>query len=73
VTIAEIMEQAKALSAHELKELVKLLVDSLDIAEPESRHRRSIAELRGLGKEIWQGIDAQAYVNELHSEWGERR
>ena len=23
----------------------------------------------GLGKEIWKGVDAQAYVNELRDEW----
>lgn len=23
----------------------------------------------GLGKEIWEGIDAQEYVNELRDEW----
>ena len=27
-------------------------------------------ELEGLGKEIWHGEDAQAYVNRLREEWG---
>ena len=31
--------------------------------------KRSILELRGLGKEIWQGIDAQTYVDGLREEW----
>ena len=31
--------------------------------------KRSIMELHGLGKEIWAGIDAQDYVNELRNEW----
>jgi hypothetical protein len=26
-------------------------------------------DLRGLGKEIWRGVDAQTYVNELRDEW----
>jgi hypothetical protein len=30
---------------------------------------RSIMELHGLGAEMWQGIDAQQYVNELRDEW----
>ncbi|MDT7542365.1 MAG: hypothetical protein QOE33_2269 [Acidobacteriota bacterium] len=34
--------------------------------------KRSILELGGLGKEIWEGIDAQEYVNELRSEWDHR-
>ncbi|MEZ4636809.1 MAG: hypothetical protein R2873_25555 [Caldilineaceae bacterium] len=28
-----------------------------------------LSELRGLGAEIWQGIDAQEYVNQLREEW----
>jgi hypothetical protein len=29
-------------------------------------------ELHGLGAEIWQGIDAQEYVEQLRSEWDDR-
>jgi len=31
--------------------------------------RRSILELQGLGKEIWEGIDAQAYVDQERASW----
>jgi hypothetical protein len=35
-----------------------------------SRKRgRSIMEIEGLGQEIWQGIDAQDYVNSERSSW----
>lgn len=71
MTIIELLEQAKTLSAQERKELVKMLVDSLDVAEA-PREQHSILELAGLGKEIWEGIDAQAYVNQLRSEWDQR-
>ena len=30
---------------------------------------RSLLELEGLGAEIWAGMDAQEYVNQLRSEW----
>ena len=30
-------------------------------------------EIRGLGKEIWQDIDAQEYVNQMRDEWDKRR
>ena len=33
------------------------------------RPRRSILELRGLGKEIWQGVDIQAYINAERDSW----
>jgi hypothetical protein len=72
MTIAEILQQAKTLSVQERKELVKLLVDSLDMPEAVSRQPRRLSELRGLGKEIWEGIDAQEYVNQLRREWDER-
>ncbi len=32
--------------------------------------RRSIRELRGLGKEIWEGVDAQEYVDKERESWG---
>lgn len=31
--------------------------------------KRSITELRGLGKEIWEGADAQTYVHQIRDEW----
>jgi hypothetical protein len=46
---------------------------SNDLAETETKKpKRSLLELEGLGKEIWEGIDAQEYVNELRNEWEHR-
>ena len=42
-----------------LVELLRLLIDN------RKGEKHSIMELRGLGKEIWEGIDAQEYVDEL--------
>lgn len=39
---------------------------------PDRQIEHSILELRGLGKEIWEGTDAQEYVNALRDEWAER-
>jgi hypothetical protein len=72
MTLTEILQQAKTLSGSERKELVKLLVDSLEVPEAAPRQQRRLSALRGLGKEIWEGIDAQEYVNQLRSEWDER-
>lgn len=71
MTVAEIIEQAKTLNVQERKLLVKMVVDTLDVAETLPRQRR-LSELRGLGKEVWEGIDAQEYVNQLRSEWDHR-
>ncbi|MGI8788159.1 MAG: hypothetical protein ACR2HG_10400 [Pyrinomonadaceae bacterium] len=46
---------------------------SSDLAESETeKPKRSLLELEGLGKEIWNGIDAQEYVDELRNEWEHR-
>ena len=37
------------------------------------KRKRQLTELRGLGKEIWAGIDAQEYVNEMRDEWDQPR
>jgi hypothetical protein len=42
-------------------------VYSLEDGRPVKRH--SIVELRGLGKEIWAGIDAQEYVDQERRSW----
>jgi AbrB family looped-hinge helix DNA binding protein len=36
------------------------------------RARRAGGRLRGLGSEIWQGIDPVEYVRELRREWDDR-
>jgi hypothetical protein len=56
------------------KEKLRLIAKvSGDLAEPETeKPKRSLLELEGLGKEIWEGIDAQEYVNELRNEWEHR-
>jgi hypothetical protein len=38
----------------------------------EGTPKRSIMELHGLGQEIWDGVDAQEYVNKLREEWDHR-
>ncbi|MDA1049540.1 MAG: hypothetical protein O3C40_03550 [Planctomycetota bacterium] len=34
--------------------------------------QRSIMELRGKGADLWRGVDAATYVDELRSEWDQR-
>jgi hypothetical protein len=55
--------------------LVELIAHDL-LAQPAGlaqRPKRSIMELHGLGKEIWEDIDAQEYVNELRKEWDHKQ
>lgn len=51
----------------------KNLTSGLVASVPDvTMHTRSLLELEGLGAEIWQGVDAQEYVNQLRSEWDHR-
>lgn len=46
------------------QQVVHLIETDLARAEP-----LSILELRGLGKELWQGIDPAAYIEAERSSW----
>ena len=73
--VEELYEQhVKPLSASERLQLVAMIVNDLAVqsAGPTEQPKRSLMELHGLGKEIWEGIDAQTYVDELRKEWDHR-
>jgi hypothetical protein len=62
----------KPLPREQQRLLLEVLRNELDNAT-DSTKRRSILDLHGLGKEIWQGIDPKEYVRKLRGEWEERR
>jgi hypothetical protein len=74
MSLNDILKEAEALPAQERRELIKLLVDSLGDSEsmadvePSNKTRR-LSELRGLGKEIWESIDVQKYIDDMRDEW----
>jgi hypothetical protein len=74
ITVEEIYEQhIKPLTPAQRLRLLAMVAQDLAAAQPEDAPpRRSLLELEGLGAEIWQGIDAQQYVNELRAEWDHR-
>lgn len=75
ITVTEIMEQAKRLNQQEQKELIKLLIDALavtDVSQSEMQKKARLSDLRGLGAEIWQNVDAQEYVDGLRDEWDQQ-
>ncbi len=67
VSLAEIIPLVDQLSPEEQLGLIEHVVHEL--RESKSTQVRHWREFRGLGKEIWQGIDAQEYVNQLRDEW----
>ncbi len=65
----EVLDRASHLTSQEKVELLAELANQLRVDGVQPA-KRSIKELRGLGKEIWLGIDAQEYVNRERDSWG---
>lgn len=75
LTAEQVYEQhVKPLPTAQRLRLVALTAEDLSrqSVEHSDRARQSIMELHGLGREIWKGMDAQEYVNELRKEWDHR-
>lgn len=73
MSVQNIIQEARTLSIEERKELMKALVDLL--AEPSqtsSKPKRSVREFRGRGAHLYDGTDAQAYLDKIRDEWDER-
>lgn len=67
-TYHDLRRQVEDLSPNEqLRLLEELAVIVRRRITPNSR--RSIMELEGLGKEVWHGFDAQAYVDQERASW----
>ena len=73
LTAEQLYEQKiKLLPATERLRLVALIAHDLATTAITEHQQRSLLELEGLGADIWQGVDAQEYVNELRKEWDHR-
>ena len=74
LTVEEIYEQhIRFLPVPDRLRLLAITAQDLaQTATPAVPHERSLLELEGLGADLWQGIDAQGYVDELRREWDHR-
>ena len=66
----EALRHVRSLSPSDQKRLLMELTEQLE-ASPKGT--LSILSLQGLGKEVWNGIDAQEYVNQERDSWDEPR
>ena len=67
-TYENALQIAESLSPEEQRRLIQeLTARAGGSAASEPKH--SILEFRGLGKEIWEGIDAQEYVRNERASW----
>lgn len=74
MTIAEIDEMYRQsilpLPPAERLRLLARIAEDLSLAQSIDRAQpHSLLELDGLGADIWQGVDAQRYVDGLRGEW----
>ena len=67
MTVSEVLRHAKALSLEERVELIQSLI--VFNAKEDDKPQRSLFELRGIAKGAWQGVDIDAYINEMRDEW----
>lgn len=65
-------QHVQSLSEAERLRLVGQIVDGIAQERGAGLSRGSILELRGKGAEVWRGVDAAAYVDELRREWDQR-
>jgi len=65
------MRHIKPLSHAQQRRLLARLTRDLsrDSDTDDAAHPHSLLELEGLGAEIWQAVDAQAYIHALRDEW----
>jgi len=70
MSLQEVLREAENLTREEQSQLIKLLLDRvLPSVEKQTDSPHSLKELRGLGKEIWAGIEVQDYINQQRDEW----
>ena len=67
-TYEEILSQAEDLSPDDQLRLVEQLAAKLRRQMPFAKTRR-ITELKGLGKEIWQEVDIETYIDQERASW----
>jgi len=68
-TYEEALDRAQRLTPDEQ---LRLLEDLVAIVRRRvmARPKHRITEFKGLGKELWQGIDVEKYIDEERDSWG---
>ena len=68
ITYEQVLDQVERLSPDDQLRLMERIAVALRQRMPDGKTRR-ITELKGLGKEVWQDIDVQKYVDEERDSW----
>ena len=70
-SVQKIYGELLSLDIAERFEVVRLAMDSLrkECTDVSPNRKRSLLELRGLGKEIWEGVDPVEYIKQERDSW----
>ena len=68
MTFSQVLYQALQLTPEEKLQLIEELAANIR-QQIATQPRHSIIELEGLGKEVWQGIDVEKYIEEERNSW----
>ncbi len=71
-TYDQVMKMTKRLNLSEQLQLLESLSRMVRAQVTEAKPH-SIMELEGLGAEIWQGVDAQVYIDQERASWESRQ
>jgi hypothetical protein len=66
----QVRQLALNLTPEEQLQLIEDLIQNIrQTCKIEAKSRHSIKELKGLGKEVWQTIDLDQYIEEERASW----
>ena len=65
----EALNQAQHLTTEEQLQLIEELAALIRRQGVMRSKKHSIMELKGLGKEIWEGVDVEKYIDEERNSW----
>ena len=69
-TYHQVLKMARRLERTEQLRLLQALLGEIgpDIVAGTTK-KHSILELKGLGREVWQGVDVEKYIQEERASW----
>ena len=65
----DVLQRVQRLSPEDQLRLLEHVASLVRSQVTSPSQRRSILELKGLGKEIWQDVDAQDYIDRERASW----
>ena len=68
VSLADVIPLVEQLSPEEQLHLVEHVARTLQ-QKPQTTPHLSWKDACGLGKEVWESVDVERYINELRDEW----